>query len=134
MDLEQELEAILSGAKDLGGELLTKLINATGNPTLSKVLFDLIGSHVSVAKQVQQTPPGQAALQALKAKQAAAQAAAAPAAQAAPAAAAQADAKVDALAAALGGIAAALARIDAKLDTQAGEAKPEGPTAPPVVG
>lgn len=138
MDLEQELEQILSGAKELGSELLTKLVNATGNPTLAQILYHLIGSHVAVAKQVQQTPAGQQALQALQAKQAAAKAAAAaPVAAPAPAAAPA----PDALAGALAGIAQALAGINAKLDAQAAPAAPvqpvqpvEGPAAPPVVG
>lgn len=122
MNLQKDLEDILSGAKEIGGDLLTGLVNATGNPTLAAILYDLIGSHVEVAKQVQKTPPGQQALAALKAKQAAA-VSPAPAASPAPA-------SSDATAAALASIAQALAGINAKLDAQAA---PSAPAAAPAV-
>lgn len=85
MDLKSELDKILAGEKELGSEFLSDLINGLGNPTLANLLYGLVSSHVEVAKVVQQTPPGQAALAELRKKQAAAKAAAQASAPAAPA-------------------------------------------------
>ena len=85
MDLKAELDKILAGEKELGSEFLSDLVNGLGNPTLASLLYGLVSSHVEVAKVVQQTPPGQAALAELRKKQAAAKAAQAAPAQAAPA-------------------------------------------------
>lgn len=74
MDLKQELDSILSGEKELSNQFQTDLINALGNTTLAQVLFGLIQSHVEVARVVQQTSPGQAALVELRKKQAQARA------------------------------------------------------------
>ena len=87
MDLKSELDKILAGEKELGSEFLTDLVNGLGNPTLANLFYGLVSSHVEVAKVVQQTPPGQAALAELRKKQAAAKAAAQASAPAAPAAA-----------------------------------------------
>lgn len=91
MDLKAELDKILAGEKELGSEFLSDLINGLGNPTLANLFYGLVSSHVEVAKVVQQTPPGQAALAELRKKQAAAKAAAQASAPAAPAAAAPVD-------------------------------------------
>lgn len=91
MNLKDELDKILAGEKELGSEFLADLVNGLGNPTLANLLYGLVSSHVEVAKVVQQTPPGQAALAELRKKQAAAKAAQAAPAQAAPAAPAQVD-------------------------------------------
>lgn len=96
MDLKQELDTILSGEKELSGQFQTDLVNALGNPALAQVLYGLVQSHVEIAKVVQQTSPGQAALAALRAKQAQARA---QAAQAAPAPAAPAGVDTAAIAA-----------------------------------
>ena len=86
MNLKDELDKILTGEKEIGSQFLTDLVNELGNPTLANLLYGLVSSHVEVAKVVQQTPPGQAALAELRKKQAAAKAAQATPAQAAPAA------------------------------------------------
>lgn len=87
MDLKSELDKILAGEKELGSEFLSDLVNGLGNPTLANLFYGLVSSHVEVAKVVQQTPPGQAALAELRKKQAAAKAAVQATAPAAPAAA-----------------------------------------------